>query len=77
VIEHQLRPLFAFFEAATLATGVYASDREFADGRPSAAALVERLDRAVDGFAPFLARSPSPFGLHEAARPVLDSAEPH
>jgi len=55
VIEHQLRPLFAFFEARTLATGLYASERDFTDGRPASAALLERLDRAVEQFAPYLA----------------------
>ena len=56
VIEHQLRPLFGFFETATLATGVYASAADFADGVPSSPALLERLDRAVDQFAPFVRR---------------------
>jgi FMN reductase len=31
-VEHQLRPLFGFFEALTMPTGIYASDRDFADG---------------------------------------------
>ncbi|MFD1810195.1 NAD(P)H-dependent oxidoreductase [Gemmobacter lanyuensis] len=34
VIEHQLRPLFGFFEAQTLPTGVYAADRDFAGVSP-------------------------------------------
>ena len=54
VIEHHLRPLFGFFEAATLATGVYASASDFADGRPVSPALLSRLDRAVDQLAPWL-----------------------
>ncbi|MFT3974121.1 MAG: FMN reductase [Amaricoccus sp.] len=54
VIEHQLRPLLGFFEAQTLATGVYASDADFRDGALVSEALLERLDRAVDQFAPFL-----------------------
>jgi FMN reductase len=54
VIEHQLRPLFAFFEAATLPTGVYASTADFADLAPTAPALLDRLDRAVAQFAPWL-----------------------
>ena len=29
IIEHQLRPLFAFFQALTLPVGVYASDTDF------------------------------------------------
>lgn len=57
VIEHQLRPLFGFFEAATLATGVYASAADFTDGQPSSTSLLGRLDRAVDQFHPWLGRS--------------------
>lgn len=56
IIEHQLRPLFGFFEAQTLATGVYASDTDFTAGQPVAPALLARLDRAVDQFAPWFAR---------------------
>lgn len=47
VIEHQLRPLFAFFEAAVLPTGVYASAADFVDGVPASTALLARLDRSV------------------------------
>ncbi len=47
VIEHQLRPLFAFFEAAVLPTGIYASAADFTDGVPTSAALLARLDRGV------------------------------
>ena len=56
IIEHQLRPLFGFFEAQTLATGVYASNTDFTAGQPAAPALLMRLDRAVDQFAPWFAR---------------------
>ncbi|HEY8577306.1 MAG TPA: FMN reductase [Devosia sp.] len=54
VIEHHLRPLFGFFEAVTLATGIYAGAADFADGKPASPALLSRLDRAVDQFAPWL-----------------------
>ncbi len=57
VIEHQLRPLFGFFESATLATGVYASSADFVDGLPASSALLSRLDRAVDQFQPWLGRA--------------------
>lgn len=56
VIEHHLRPLFGFFEAQTLATGVYASERDFAGGEIISPALVSRLDRAVGQFEPYLHR---------------------
>lgn len=54
VIEHQLRPLFAFFEAAVLPTGVYASGQDFSEGQPHSTALLDRLDRAVAQFAPWI-----------------------
>jgi FMN reductase len=54
IIEHQLRPLFSFFEAQTLATGIYASERDFVDGQLTSSAVLERLDRAVDQLAPYL-----------------------
>lgn len=57
VIEHQLRPLFGFFESVTLPTGVYASAADFAEGVPAAAPLLDRLDRAVGQFAAHLPRT--------------------
>ncbi len=54
VIEHQLRPLFGFFEAVTIPTGVYAGAADFTDGRPTAPPLLGRLDRAVEQLAPWL-----------------------
>ena len=59
VIEHHLRPLFGFFEAATLPTGVYAADRDFADGKLFSSQTLERLDRAIAQFDPFLAPGPA------------------
>lgn len=67
VIEHQLRPLFGFFEAHTLATGIYASDREFVGGRLVDEAARARLGRAVNQFAPFLAGYTVP---HDQAIPA-------
>lgn len=54
IVEHQLRPLFAFFEAQTLATGVYVSERDFVEGRLANKTVLDRLDRAVEQFAPYL-----------------------
>lgn len=47
IIEHQLRPLFGFFEAAVVATGVYAASEDFADSVPTTPALMTRLDEAA------------------------------
>ena len=55
VIEHQPRPLLAFFEAPALATGVYVAQREFVGGQLVDDAARLRLVRAVNQFAPFLA----------------------
>ena len=55
VIDHQLRPLFSFFQARTLPLGVYATDRDFADGRLHSHALIERARLAVQRGLPLLA----------------------
>lgn len=72
VIEHQLRPLLAFFEAQALATGVYVSDREFVGGKLADEATHARLDRAVNQFAPFLSPYAPPARPTRAA-PVLQA----
>ncbi len=59
MIEHQLRPLFGFFEAATLPTGIYASGADFAEGVPTALPLLARIDRAVSQFSAGLQRRPT------------------
>jgi FMN reductase len=59
VIEHQLRPLFGFFEAATLPTGIYASGADFVDGVPASPALLARIDRAVSQVSSLGQRRPS------------------
>lgn len=47
VVEHQLRPLFGFFEALTIPTGIYASDRDFADGVIISEAIRKRTEQAI------------------------------
>ncbi|MEJ8570631.1 NAD(P)H-dependent oxidoreductase [Microbaculum marinum] len=54
VVEHQLRPLFGFFEACTVSTAVYAGSAEFVDGRLEPAAVHARIADAVDQFAAHL-----------------------
>ncbi len=54
IIEHQLRPLFGFFQALTLPIGVYAKDSEFTDYRVSDPSLRERIERAVTRSLPLL-----------------------
>lgn len=47
-IDHQLRPLFSFFQAHTLPIGVYATDKEFDNYRVSSDALRARIALAVE-----------------------------
>ena len=54
IIEHQFRPLFAFFQALTLPLGVYAHDSDFTDYRISSPRLRERLEKAVQKAVPLI-----------------------
>jgi FMN reductase len=57
VVEHQLRPLFGFFSSQTIATAIYASERDFLDGRVHSEALSHRIDAAVSDLATWLDRN--------------------
>ena len=59
VIEHQLRPLFGFFESFTLLTGIYASGTDFIDEVPASPALLARIERAVSQFPQALRHLPA------------------
>lgn len=54
MIEHQLRPLFSFFQARTLPLGVYATDKDFGGLRLQDEALVERARLAVQRALPLI-----------------------
>jgi FMN reductase len=47
VIEHQLRPLFSFFSAKTLPTGIFVNERAVAEGWASDTLLKSRFDQLV------------------------------
>lgn len=68
VIDHQLRPLFSFFQARTLPLGVYATDKDFAAGCVQNEALMQRARLAVQRAMPLLALS------HRAAPAVTEAA---
>ena len=47
-LEHALRPLFAYLNAATVATGIYAASEDWGKGGVGAdGSLVERIERAA------------------------------
>ncbi len=54
VIEHQLRPLFSFFQALTLPIGVYATPEDIQDGEITSEALQQHIQRTVNLAAPVL-----------------------
>ena len=54
VIDHQLRPLFSFFQARTLPLGVYATDKDFVDYRLQDDALITRAHLAVQRALPLI-----------------------
>lgn len=64
IIEHQLRPLFGFFQSITLPVGVYASDGDFDRHEITSERLRERIELAVARAVPFLGRE------REAPRPA-------
>ena len=47
IIEHQLRPLFGFFQALALPVGVYAHDSDFTNYQVSNELLTQRIEKAV------------------------------
>lgn len=47
IAEHSLRPLFGFFEALTLPTAIYASERDFEDGKLVSHIVLLRVTQAA------------------------------
>lgn len=54
MIDHQLRPLFSFFQARTLPLGVYATDKDFAGHTLHNADLIQRAKLAVERALPVI-----------------------
>ena len=60
VLEHQLRPLFSFFQAQTLPIGVYATDRDFTpEYTIQSQQLTDRITLAVARALPILEWAPA------------------
>lgn len=58
--EHQLRPLFGFFNALTLPTAIYATEADFTEYDITSPAVHERIDRAVSELTQVLAAKDQP-----------------
>ena len=57
ILEHQMRPLFGFFQALTLPVGVYASDADFAGVELASADVRRRIDQAVTRSLPLVTQA--------------------
>jgi FMN reductase len=67
VIDHQLRPLFAFFQAHTLPLGIYASRGDFIGTELYNPPIFARIERAAD-----IAADLIPASRHLRQRPVVE-----
>ncbi len=54
LVEHQMRPLFGFFQALTLPLGIYGNESDFTDYRVSSEELRERIDLSIARAAPLI-----------------------
>ena len=70
VVEHQLRPLFAFFQANALPTAVYAAQNDFDAGGVGSPGLRQRIDDLAAEIAHAATRWPSQPSLAHALAPV-------
>ena len=57
ILEHQMRPLFGFFQALTLPVGVYASDTDFDGYELTSEAVKRRIDQAVARSLPLVSQA--------------------
>ena len=67
VIDHQLRPLFAFFQAHTLPLGIYASGGDFIGTELYNPPVFARIERAADSAADLIRAN-----RHLRQRPVVE-----
>jgi len=54
LVEHQMRPLFGFFQSLTLPLGIYAGERDFEDYRIVSDDLHERIQSALTRSLPLI-----------------------
>ncbi len=70
-VEHAIRPLFAYLNAAVVATGVYAATEDWGrSGDAADGSLVERIDRAARELAASMTAREAPAPTDPFANPV-------
>ncbi|MGB3593922.1 MAG: CE1759 family FMN reductase [Ornithinimicrobium sp.] len=67
VLDHALRPLFAYFHALVLPTGVFAATSDFGGAASNGQGLADRIDRAAEELSGSLAPDGAP-GASESSR---------
>ncbi|WP_037366151.1 FMN reductase [Nakamurella lactea] len=72
VLEHALRPLFAYLGATTVPTAVFAASEDWGSAAAGGPSLNDRIDRAATELAALLAPVPAVSGTDHA-----DRARPH
>ncbi|WP_343598404.1 FMN reductase [Acinetobacter sp.] len=78
VLEHQLRPLFSFFQAQTLPIGVYATDRDFTPEYTIQSELLrDRITLAVARALPILEWAPAKGRRAEVIKSKTAEANQH
>ncbi|QGM97574.1 NAD(P)H-dependent oxidoreductase [Methylocystis parvus] len=70
-IEHQLRPLFGFFSALTLPTGVFVSDANYAEGKIVDSDSLTRIDALAAEFKNVLRTRSNARSIEEKAAVVV------
>lgn len=71
LVEHQMRPLFGFFQALTLPLGIYGNQDDFTDYRITSDELLERIDTTVERIVPLIDLRLTPPASRELARPAV------
>jgi FMN reductase len=69
-VEHALRPLFAYLNAAVVPTGIYAATEDWGGGDPADGSLVDRIERAARELSASVAARVSPVRADPFADPV-------
>jgi FMN reductase len=75
LVEHQMRPLFGFFQALTLPLGIFANEGDFTDYRVTSTDLYDRMTTTMQRTLPLILSHLAPRDVTSGS-PVLEFARP-
>jgi FMN reductase len=75
LVEHQMRPLFGFFQALTLPLGIFANEGDFTDYRVTSTELYDRMTTTMQRTLPLILANLTPRDINPGS-PVLEFARP-